>query len=311
MSNALILDLIQDILGEVRYCNEGKGQYTFDCPVCSYHIKQLDKGDGKGNFEVNIPMGVFKCWACCETHYTHGSMLKMVSRYGNKDHLKDFKLYSPESFVILEKDTTIINDVPKYFKPLTESNDKRANEYIKKRGIKDYHIQKFNIGYCDGGEYSGRIVIPSYDDEGKVDYFISRSYVNHKMKYKNPEKAKQEVIFNYGKINWDSTITLVEGVFDSIVVPNSIALLGKILYDKLLEEILENAEGKVLICLDSDANLDAIGIYKKINSGRLRGRVRVCKIPDGYDISDIYRVMGSKGVVNVLRKSYKLKDSVL
>ena len=311
MSNALILDLIQDILGEVRYSNEGKGQYTFDCPVCSYDIKQLDKGDGKGNFEVNIPMGVFKCWACCETHYTHGSMLKMVSRYGNKDHLKDFKLYSPESFVVLEKDTTIITDVPKHFIPLTESRDKRANEYIKKRGIKDYHIQKFNIGYCDGGEYSGRIVIPSYDDEGKVDYFISRSYVNHKMKYKNPEKAKQEVIFNNGKINWDATITLVEGVFDSLVVPNSIALLGKILYDKLLEEILDNAEGKVLICLDSDANLDAINIYKKINSGRLRGRVRICKIPDGYDISDIYKIMGSKGVVNVLRKSYKLKDSVL
>ena len=71
--NPLLLELLQDVLGEINSHYPNKGQISFDCPVCSYDIKGLDKGDGKGNFEVNYNQGVYKCWACSETYGTHGS----------------------------------------------------------------------------------------------------------------------------------------------------------------------------------------------------------------------------------------------
>ena len=67
----LIVDLLKDTLGNVKNHYENKGQISFDCPVCSYDIKGLDTLDGKGNLEVNYIRGVYKCWACSETHETH------------------------------------------------------------------------------------------------------------------------------------------------------------------------------------------------------------------------------------------------
>ena len=56
----LILELLQDALASVNSHYPTKGQISFDCPVCSYDIKGLDKGDGKGNFEVNYQQPVLQ-----------------------------------------------------------------------------------------------------------------------------------------------------------------------------------------------------------------------------------------------------------
>ncbi len=37
-------------------------------------------------------------------------------------------------------------------------------------------IIKYNIGFCNEGPYGGRVIIPSYDDNGKLNYFIARDY---------------------------------------------------------------------------------------------------------------------------------------
>ena len=49
----LLIELLNEVLGEENSHYPNKGQISFDCPVCSYDIKGLDHGDGKGNFEVN------------------------------------------------------------------------------------------------------------------------------------------------------------------------------------------------------------------------------------------------------------------
>ena len=55
---------------------------------------------------------------------------------------------------------------------------------------------------------------------GDVNYYSGRSYDKfNKLKYKNPDVSKSDIIFNEGLINWDSNVYLVEGVFDHIVVP--------------------------------------------------------------------------------------------
>jgi DNA-directed RNA polymerase subunit RPC12/RpoP len=84
-----IVDILEDILGDYRMHNDYKGQMSFDCPVCSYEIKGLDHGDGKGNLEVNYKYNVYKCWSCGETNDSHGSIHKLIKKYGTTKHLKD------------------------------------------------------------------------------------------------------------------------------------------------------------------------------------------------------------------------------
>jgi DNA primase len=149
-------------------------------------------------------------------------------------------------------------------------------------------IEKYDIGFAMDGEYGGRIIVPSYDLEGKLNYFVSRSWDKYsKFKYKNPVAPKELLIFNESRINWDEDIYLVEGVFDGFFVPNSIPLLGKFLSDMLWESLYERAKGRIIICLDGDAWEDAKKIYYKLSGGRLYGRIDIIKLPDDRDLGDL------------------------
>ena len=141
---------------------------------------------------------------------------------------------------------------------------------------------------------------------------MGRSYDKYsKLKYKNPEVSKMEIIFNEGKINWDSNIYLVEGVFDHMALPNSIPMLGKVLNDVLFKKLIDKAAAKVIIVLDYDAKKDAIKLYKRLNSARLRNRVLIVDMPEGFDIADVYQKLGKKGVIKLLTTARKIKESLL
>ena len=70
-----------------------------------------------------------------------------------------------------------------------------------------------------------------------------------------------DIVFNEEKINWDSNVYIVEGVFDHIPIPNSIPLLGKVINDHILEGLEKKLTAKVIIVLDSDAYRDAVKLY--------------------------------------------------
>jgi DNA primase len=81
-------------------------------------------------------------------------------------------------------------------------------------------------------------------------------------------------------------VYLVEGVFDSIFLPNSIPMLGKYLSDLLFNRIYDKSES-VTIILDGDAWDDTERLYHRLNCGKLMGRVSVVKLPKDKDIADL------------------------
>lgn len=290
-----IVEILEDILGEYRMHNDYKGQMSFDCPVCSYEIKGLDHGDGKGNLEVNYKYNVYKCWACGETNETHGSIHKLIKKYGTSRHLKRYELVMPEE--VLENTKTKINYVrlPKEFISFTSVSEglkkthfyKQAENYIKKRNITDEIIKRNNIGFCYNGSYMNRIIIPSYDENGNLNYFIARSYENKpKLKYKNPEAQKETIIWNEHLIKWDQPIYIVEGAFDSIFLENSIPMLGKVMSEKLFSLLYQKAQ-EIVVVLDGDAWENTQRIYHKLNGGRLFGSVWAIKLPIDKDVADL------------------------
>jgi len=296
----LLLELLQDVLGDINTHYPNKGQISFDCPVCSYDIKGLDNGDGKGNFEVNYLQGVYKCWSCCETYGTHGSLNKLFLKWGSTRNKSTWSLIGGD---FIKKTVRKYEDVklPKEYTSFEKGNKltipfKEAYNYLRKRNITDKIISKYSIGYTTEGKYRGRIIVPSFDENEEINYFVSRSYVGHKNKYKNPEAEKDKIIFNEHLINWEEDVYLVEGVFDMFFIDNSIPILGKSVSEKLWSKLYDNCKKNVIICLDGDAWEDAQKLYRKLEGGRLTRKIRLIKLPKDKDVGELGTIEGLKEI---------------
>ena len=318
--NRLIYGILIDVLGRPKKRNEGKQQYAFDCPVCSAEKGEYD-GDGKGNLEVNLAEGVYHCWACGDINGTKGGLKRLFRSFANKNQIRKLKMigYDLSDFKAKVKESNVIEDLtlPKGFISFEEGNPKSIlykqawNYLTKERKLSPQTILKFKMGYVSGGKYDSRVVIPSYDIKDELNYWVTRTYVNAKPKYLNPDSDKEQIIFNERFINWDSDIYLVEGPFDHLVVHNSIPILGKKISDKLMNSLFHKASANVIILLDSDAWGDTKKHYAKLNVGKLFGRIKIVKLEEGYDIAKIHEEKGREGVIDVMRNSFKLKESVL
>ena len=111
---------------------------------------------------------------------------------------------------------------------------------------------KWKIGYCDDGRFGGRVIIPSFNNDGNINYFIARSYGSSE-KIPHPA-AEKDIIFNQLSIDWDSPVTLVEGVFDAIVAgENAIPILGSTLREHQIISSTAINDTPVYLALDEDA----------------------------------------------------------
>jgi|DEB0MinimDraft_12_1074336.scaffolds.fasta_scaffold00775_8 DNA primase len=323
---SMIVNILENFLGTPASHYEGKSQVQFDCPMCSEEKGEYN-GDGKGNLAINYEKGVYKCWNCWERNNMHGSVLWLIKKYGNKQHYRDYLLIAPTIIRNkLKKDIEIVIDVklPESYRKFSEStpyhtNHSDAYEYVKNRGLTDETLKRFNIGYTCDGKRKDRIIIPSYDVNGDLNYYIARSWHKwNKAKYLNPEadvdaKNKSKIIFNEHKINWDSNVYLVEGAFDHIVTPNSIPLLGKFISDTLFNTLQSKCKCGVIIVLDGGAEerRDTKLLFKKLNTLNLYNRVKVVEIKNGTDLSLLNQEGGTKRVLKSLRASFAYKESRL
>jgi len=220
------------------------------CPFCNHHKKKL---------QINLDTQRWHCWVCDSKGRSIASLLRKLN-VDVRDLNKVKDVYGDEPEYDSKEEFVAKLQLPKefkqlYFKP-TRTNPyyNQAIHYLNKRGITQADIVKHNIGYCEDGLYGGRVIIPSYNDMGELNYFVARSfYEDEPYKYKNPPISRDVIVFE-NQINWNEPITLVEGVFDSFSVKrNVIPLLGKFLLSKLKNKIMENGVKEVTIMLDSDA----------------------------------------------------------
>jgi DNA primase len=286
----IVIDLLRDFLGKEKAHYDMKCQITFDCPVCSYDLKGLDHGDGKGNLEINYCRHVYKCWSCSDTYGTHGHLGKLFDKYGTKQAKKTYHLLKPEEEreivkkveIKLPKGFTLFKDANQRFIPRIESL-----KYLNSRGITNEMIEKYNMGFTVDGDFAYRVILPSYDKDGYLNYFIARAWVPRKMKYKNPTVPKESIIFNESNIDFTKDIYLVEGAFDMLFLDNAIPLLGKHVSPMLFERLYNEAQGYIHICLDGDAWEDAQKLFHELNGGQLYGKIKIIRPPKDKDVCDL------------------------
>jgi hypothetical protein len=177
-----------------------------------------------------------------------------VLQYVKKGTEEDFYSYVNESTLELPKEY-----IPLWNSPDNSMSATRAKKYLFSRGLTEFDIRKYQIGYATEGEYSDRVIIPSYNEFGKLEMFIARAIQEAFITYLKPAINTNEIVFFDNLINWTKPVIICEGVFDAIAIKrNAIPLLGKFARIGLKRKLLENQTPAVYIALDLDAKKEAI-----------------------------------------------------
>ena len=265
MSSQILLGFIENILGKSH--KRARENYAFTCPKCNHHKPKLEI-----NFHTNEKgENPFECWVCGFKGRTIRSLLKQLQVPAEQAHeiLKyigrgEEKQYAPIKAVELPKEFQ-----PVYGASTTSVIANKVRKYLYNRGFTDKDFIKYNIGYCNTGEYAGRIIVPSYNENNQLNFFVARTFEDAYHKYRNPETSKDIIGFE-NLINWNMPIVLVEGVFDAIAVKrNAVPILGKSLSAALIKKIVSSELQDIYIALDKDAFKKALQYTEQfLNMGK-------------------------------------------
>jgi len=259
---------LERYLGKGGY--ESNGNIPFFCPFCSHRKKKLQI-----KLDPHSPsFGAWHCWVCnkggksietlLHAMKIDNTIIKSIGEYvntfihKNKDKIKIDK--SESTFLSLPKEFKSL-----YLKETKNPEYRNAIYYIlKKRKISPIEILRYNIGYCETGRFANRIIIPSYDNIGNLNYFTARSYYeDDPIPYLNVNLSKDIIGFDLF-INWKLPISLFEGPFDAIAYRrNAIPLFGKQISEKLKMKIITEKVKNIYIGLDPDAIKDSIKIIEE------------------------------------------------
>ena len=264
MINELLVNLVDSVLGVGK--RTSRGNQAYNCPFCNHHKPKLEI-----NFTENKKgYNPWHCWVCNTKGKTLNILFKKIKVTPNKFQ----ELYK------LVKTKDAVEEV-------VESND---------------DILKYNIGYCDYGKYRNMIIIPSYDCNGKLNYFISRSFEKDAfIKYRNPDCSRDIIPFELF-INFNLPLILCEGAFDAIAIKrNAIPLLGKNIQSNLLKKIVKSTVKKIYIALDTDAIKQALKHCEYLlNQGK---EVYLVEL-EGKDPSE----MGFKNFTKLIQNTFPLDE---
>jgi len=260
-----IVSVLNKALNQKAKIRKGTDAVYF-CPKCKHYKRKL---------EVNLITGKYNCWSCDFSGLTLRSLFKKLNVSRELYRLVDIKsthnidvdidvvnlrnLFSPKENV-----AEIVN-LPKDYRPLSEYHNspeyRNALKYLKARNVSDYDIHRYQIGYCEDGDYRQRIIVPSYDGDNNLNFFVGRSYYDQcSLKYKNYEGSKNVIGFE-SLVDFTQEITLVEGSFDAMAIRyNCVPLFGKTLSRKLRESLILNGVTSVNVVLDNDALSECLNI---------------------------------------------------
>ena len=166
-------------------------------------------------------------------------------------------------------------------------SERRAIDYLSKRGLDEDDFVKYDIRYTNQGKFGGRVIIPIYESNRLV-CFVARAVFNYLYpKYLYPRRGETmltagEAIFGYEGYS-EKKVLLVEGVFDAISARkklgtdqfNIMAILGKSLSNYQMAKLWRLPTTAFYVMLDQDARTDTINLAVKLLRARRSEKVKV------------------------------------
>ena len=230
---------------------------------------------------------MWHCWICEKKGRSVSSLLKClgvnievkVSSKNNKqeENLELFSLSFPDDYM------PVCN--------LTEGSTyyKRCFTYLNKRDISFNDALKYKIGVSFSGSFTNRLIFPSFDKDGILNFYTGRTIDGHFLKYfvpKTPKNYKNTIVLNELNIDWDKPLLIVEGFIDMMKtgMTNVVPLFGSTMnkHSKLYSLISQN-QCDVYLALDKDAQEKQISIAQSL----LAAGVEVFIVDIGNEYEDI------------------------
>jgi len=268
MINKELLSVLDAILSRGTVLSNGEVKYF--CPFCK-HYKQKLQVNLDPNDESRFQR--WHCWVCGRKGKTLVSLIKNEAICATNDQIERVQIISKRyATQQIGKEVVVRTEhilrLPQEYIPLYKKDDnierRNALKYLKNRNVTNIDILRYDIGYAAEGEYKNMVIIPSYDTNGNLNYFVGRDYYDRRtLKHKNPDVSKNIIGFEL-LVDFMQPIVLVEGAFDAMATKrNAIPLFGKTISEKLFLKILEEKPPKIYISLDIDAIKSSISYAEK------------------------------------------------
>ena len=247
---------IEAVFGAGKLARNGKN-IDVRCPICA------PKDHTKKKLAIRVDDDRNHCWICGWRAHT---LAPLIRKYGSQDRLNEYrdKFMSHEErersrrcMVIDVVETRI--ELPKDFRLLvtapSDPDAKAAWRYVLDRGLTERDMWYFKLGISDEQRWHRRIIVPSFDFDGQLNYFVARAIDKYKNpKYDNPDFDKVPVIFNELNVDWTQRLVICEGAFDMFKCgDNTVPLLGSDLNEQsaLFNSILVH-NTPVAVAFDGD-----------------------------------------------------------
>jgi Toprim-like len=280
------------------------------CPTC-------DEGrESEFRLWFNVEKNIGICYKCQES-FTPVKLVMALEGVRYEDALRllkentassgvfslaRLKQHIEESFA--PKETKSVEELPEVdlpddFRPCSRFLSTEWPPYILKRIGSAREAKALGIGWCRGGYYAQRMVIPVRLG-GRLVSFVARDMTGKaEKKVLYPKGAKtSRLLFNYDRAHRFERVVLTEGVLDAIRVgPSAMALFGTHLSDAQVALLAASRAREVVLMLDGDA-AGREGTQKILKRLGLAWRTRVVDLPDGRDPDDFDRAWLSARVAS-------------
>jgi len=248
------LKFYESIFGRGRISGNGLN-FDVRCPICA------PTDPTKKKLAIRTTDDACHCWVC---GWKARSLAPLLRKYGTQEHLNVYRELTGQGgrsdLVTADVEKIQKIELPKDFRLLTLANEmdpdvKAAWRYVYSRGLTDRDAWYFKFGVSDEQRWKRRVIMPSFDSSGELNYFVARAVdKDKKPKYDNPDVDKNPVVFNEINLDWNKRLVLCEGPFDMVKCPeNSTALLGSDLDERheVFNKILLHGT-PVALALDGD-----------------------------------------------------------
>lgn len=270
------------------------GLYNFSCPHCGDSRKNKRKARGY----IYNKKGIY-LYTChnCNYYCTFANLLKTFDEKLYKEYIfEKFKeakftgvfkgdIKKKEDIHIKPESVDVLNSIATKITKLDHNHI--ARQYLEKRMIPD--IWFYRLFYIDDfskisqifEKYKNtqlpkdeRILIPLIDKNNQLFGVMARSLdAKAKLRYVTLKINDNPTIFNMNNVNTDKTIYVLEGAFDSMFVPNAIAVASSNL--RAVADVLD--KDKCILIFDSQYRNKEI--VETIENA-IRNDFTVCLLPE-------------------------------
>ncbi len=266
-----VITFIQKVFGEGKPSNGGQN-LSVVCPIC---LAKNGHGYTKKKLVIRTDNWVSHCWVCGHKGRNIMPLLKKYHPNVIGEYVSTF--LSSDQLLIEAEEVTGKEEyhlaLPSGFELLAKTYTKEAwwlKKYLKERGItKDDDLWYWKLGFTEEDpDFKNRIIIPSFDEEGKLNHWTARSTRRGGQKYLNPPTKRENLVFNEMNIDWSKPLTITEGPFDLLKCnENATCLLGSAISEDylLFQKIVQN-NTPIVLALDEDAQDKAFEIAKVFSS---------------------------------------------